>query len=310
MTAGVSWPREDEVVRSSDGRRLGVAQYGDPEGFPVLLFHGTPGSRLWFSPADPVGTGMGARLVAIDRPGYGLSAPWPARDAASGAAYALWPGLVAELSEGLGLDRFAILSVSGGGPYAAACAARLPAARLARVSIVAGPAPPGTYRASGRMARSNRIGLRLARVFGRARWLGRLITRPSVRYLRERPDEWFDRMARELCPSDAEISARPEFRAQVRRELLEGYRQGVDALIDESARLVEPWQIPLEDIRVPVDIWHGVEDTLAPIEMGRALAAAIPGAALHEIEGRGHFLLDDPELWERILRATMAEPDG
>src|SRR5258708_28877335 len=63
----------DKTIRLSDGRQLGYAEYGDPEGMPLLYFHGTLGSRLEPSHLDPLFRDLGVRVVAPERPGYGLS---------------------------------------------------------------------------------------------------------------------------------------------------------------------------------------------------------------------------------------------
>src|SRR5262249_13234638 len=109
----------DRVLTLRDGRRLAYLDYGDAAGFPILCCHGTPGSRLDFAvygtPLDEVHV----RLIVPDRPGYGCS------EAKRTARLLDWPDDVAQLADHLGLARFAVLGVSGGGPFAAACAYKL-----------------------------------------------------------------------------------------------------------------------------------------------------------------------------------------
>ena len=126
--------RTAEVLRLSDGRRLGYAGYGDCHGAPVMFFHGTPGSRRVARWADQAARRHGIRLIAPDRPGFGLS------DFQPGRTLGAWPKDVVELADALRLERFAVAGVSGGGPYVAACAWRL-ADRLSHAGIISGMGP-------------------------------------------------------------------------------------------------------------------------------------------------------------------------
>ncbi len=121
----MSVERENNILILPDGRRLGYAEYGDPEGWPLMFFHGTPGSRVMARFAAPKAREMGVRLIAPERPGFGLSDFKPQRQLLD------WAEDVRELAEVLNLERFAVAGVSGGGPYVAACAWKMPA-RLSR----------------------------------------------------------------------------------------------------------------------------------------------------------------------------------
>ena len=123
---------KNSTITLPDGRRLGCAEYGDPDAMPVLYCHGFPSCRLEPSML-PV---SGIRLIALDRPGYGLSDPLPGRTLLD------WPRDVAAAADALGLGRFAVAGVSGGAPYAAACAALLKD-RVMGLALICGIAPPG-----------------------------------------------------------------------------------------------------------------------------------------------------------------------
>jgi pimeloyl-ACP methyl ester carboxylesterase len=117
-----------------DGRRLGFAEFGDRQGKPVFYFHGFPGSRLEARLADRISRESKIRFIGIDRPGYGLSSLKPGR------TFVDWADDVIGLADALGVDRFSILGVSGGGPYAAACACKIPD-RLDTIGIICGMGP-------------------------------------------------------------------------------------------------------------------------------------------------------------------------
>src|SRR5690242_9051910 len=117
-----------------DGRRLAYAEHGDPSGQPVLMFHGSPGSRVQSHPDVSIARELGLRVLTVDRPGYGLSDRHPGR------ALLDWPADVEALADALGLGRFPIIGVSGGGPHAAACAFRLPH-RVTRLALASSAGP-------------------------------------------------------------------------------------------------------------------------------------------------------------------------
>src|SRR5690606_28847831 len=126
-----------------DGRALHFMEFGRPDGVPAFGFHGTPGSRFMFRLADPAASRLGLRLIAPERPGFGLSSFQKRRKLSD------WASDMRELADALGIDRFAVAGVSGGGPYAAACAALMPERVLAAALV----SPMGPVRAPEGAAR-------------------------------------------------------------------------------------------------------------------------------------------------------------
>ena len=130
---------DDQMITLSDDRRLGYAEYGDPQGWPLMFFHGTPGSRVMARFAGPKARELGLRLIAPDRPGFGLSDFQPQRRLLD------WAKDVEELADALNLEQFSVVGVSGGGPYVAVCAWKL-GERLISAGIVSGLAPEDRVR--------------------------------------------------------------------------------------------------------------------------------------------------------------------
>src|SRR6266545_6469994 len=127
-------PRIDDGIALPDGRRLAYAEFGDPQGRPVLFFHATPGYRRNIWATDAQLRSAGVRLIAPDRPGVGRSTPQPRRRLLD------WPDDVRQLADALVLERFAVVGFSNGGPHAAACTYKL-GPRISGTALVA-PLPP------------------------------------------------------------------------------------------------------------------------------------------------------------------------
>jgi pimeloyl-ACP methyl ester carboxylesterase len=265
--------RANQTLTLKDGRRLGFAQFGASGAPPVFYFHGWPGSRFEAGFFDV----SGVQMIGVDRPGYGLSEPHKDRKLAD------WPNDIRALADHLGFDSFAVVGMSGGGPYAAACAHALQD-RVTRAAIIAGLGPPDAPGMS-----DQRVGFLLSmgqRPWGSAAVLNVMRTLAlskladkRIAFMRERlPPESKDRQV--LSPTLLQM-------------LLASFREGLKSSIkgpQSDARIYgEPWPFKLEEISVPVRIWHGTADLQVPVSIGRHYAAKIPKATGVFPEGEGHI---------------------
>jgi pimeloyl-ACP methyl ester carboxylesterase len=284
---------ENCQVRLRDGRALGYAEFGAAAGKPVLYFHGFPGSRLEARMAADAAARLQIRLIAIDRPGVGLSDFQPGRSLAD------WPHDVLDLADTLTLRRFAVLGVSGGGPYAAVCAARIPF-RLTRVGIVAGLAPMTDPERERRNDPFARFPFSLARV---APWLGRpLYYAGAGRVLRRNPEK-FLKYLRERSPvADRMVLARPEVHEALLDSVLAATAGGSRGGGRELTIHGRPWGFHLQEIPIEVLLWHGELDAVVPVSMGRYLARTIPKCRACFLPGEGHYSLPVNHM-EEILAA-------
>ena len=146
----MSSPELLESVKLSDGRSLSFARFGDPSGKPVFYFHGFPGSRLEPQSNHDAFLKAGIQLLALDRPGIGHSTRKNKRKLLD------WPDDLVEIAKILKLEKFSILGVSGGGPYALACARAIPG-YLNKVTVACGPGPMDAPNATSGMMLSNRV---------------------------------------------------------------------------------------------------------------------------------------------------------
>lgn len=266
-----------------NGRRLGYAEYGDPGGTPGFSFHGHPGSRLEPRFADAAAADAGLRVIALDRPGYGLSDFQPDRRIID------WPGDVAEAADALGIDRFGVLGSSGGGPYALACAHALPE-RVTRAGVISGVGPYDAPGGTDGIRWQNRVGFQLGARFPP---LARLAMSSMARQLRRRPDRTLAAIAQAMSPRDAEIARRPEVREILAADIAEAFRQGSRGAALDVVLLGRPWGFRLEEIQTPIYLWQGEEDVLVPPAMGRYMAGALPNCRARFFPGEGHLLFVD-----------------
>ena len=283
------------TIRLADGRQLGYDEFGDPNGFPLIFLHGFGSSRVVRHPDDSIAAALGIRMVAVDRPGIGLSTGQPGR------ALTDWPTDMRQLVDALGVDRFGIVGWSGGGPYALACAWAMPD-RVAVVGLISAAAP--LYRGADYMLRTHRVAIRAA---DHAPWMIRLAMWRWSRAQRADPERHLDDAIEGMIEADRLVLEDPALRAVMIGNATELYRQGGRGLYDEALVIARPWGFPLGDVSVPVRIWHGEDDTAVPVGMGRYLARELPSARATFYPGEGHHLVYDR--WREIMAELAAERD-
>ena len=273
--------REHRV--SVDGRTLAVADAGNESGPAVVVNHGTPGSRLLWRELIEDAEARGMRLIGYDRPGYGGSDPQPGRTAADAA------GDVGAIADALGIEQLAVEGGSGGGPHALACAALLPDRVVAGASL-AGVAP---YPAEGLdwldgMGQDNldEFAATLAGREALERYLGKKVSE----MLTAEPKAIAEALLSLLSPPDRAVLT-GELAEYFHEATRVGVEEQLDGWIDDDFVFVNPWGYRLEDIRVPVQLWHGAHDRFVPIAHGRWLAERIPGVDAHLTDEDGHLTI-------------------
>lgn len=278
--------RHARSIILKEGRKLGYAEFGDLNGRPVFYFHGHRSSRL-----EPKMYGLetkhhSIRLIAVDRPGIGLS------DYKKGHTFLDWPDDVVELADSLNINKFAVLGGSGGGPYALACAYKIPN-RLTACGIVSGLGPI-EFGTEG-MMRKNRVELFLGRRFSWFLkflfWLqGRILKGMKKKDL-ESVKEMFRKRSEDLNDPDREIMGDPE-RVSLWLELMsEPFRQGVKGLTHQGRLISKPWGFDLAEVSssLKVFLWHGELDPSVPVGMARFVCEAIPNCEGKFYPNEGHI---------------------
>jgi pimeloyl-ACP methyl ester carboxylesterase len=270
----------DGTLRLDDGRALGYAEYGEPTGAPIVYLHGMPGSRLDPALLDEEYRRLGARVVALERPGYGLSTArrsWGLLD---------WPVDVAAAADRLEIERFGLIGYSSGGKYAAACAHALPD-RLTGTAIVSGVGPPTTPRFREGLGRTDRLSMTLAI---RARPLARAYWRIARRMAERKPESFLGEFEKELSEPDKVVLGEPEVRKLMLATSREALAAGAAGVVQDSAIQARAWGFGLEEIRAPVHLWHGDRDEIVPLHHSKHASETIPNATLTVFEGAGHLV--------------------
>lgn len=247
----------EHSLKLPDGRQLAYAEYGDPQGRPVLYFHGSPSSRK-----EPLLIGdetlvrLGLRLIAPDRPGMGGSDFLPNR------GFLDWPKDVVALADALGLAKFAVLGYSGGGPYVTVCAARIPE-RLTAAVIVSGgwrmDAPETKV-----LPLPNRLMLTLAR---RAPWLLRLMIMAMGSMGQGEPAKELAEMKKRVPPADYDALAVPGRIEALGQTIRESIRPGTSGGAWDLRLYVREFGFRFEEIRRPIVLFHGERDANVPLAL-------------------------------------------
>jgi pimeloyl-ACP methyl ester carboxylesterase len=243
--------------------------------------HGTPGARRQIPDAARIAAEeLDIRLIGIDRPGVGSSTPHLYTQIGD------WVEDFEQVLESMGIDRFAMLGLSGGGPYVLAAAHAMPE-RMKVAGILGGVVPTmGPDAADGGVvslaARFNSAltALRTPLTWGLTGlvWSLRPFASPGLRvYARLSP------------PGDRVVFAREEIRAMFIDDLLLGSKLGLRAPVFDIVLFGRDWGFSVRDIKVPVHWWHGDADHIVPLRHAEHLVSLLPDAQLYVRPGESHL---------------------
>lgn len=285
-------------------RRLSFAEFGVPDGRTVLWFHGTPGSRRQIpTAARRLALSQGFRLVGVDRPGIGSSSPHVYGSVSEFATD------IERVLDCLGIDRFAVVGLSGGGPYALSVAHAHPD-RVVAVGVLGGVAPTVGVDAidGGLVALARRTAPLVA--LGRVP-LGVGLTR-ALRLARPLSSQAIGLYARMSPEGDRRILSEPEFKSMFVDDLINGSRKQFTAPLSDLLLFSRHWGFEVGSVTVPVRWWHGDEDNIVPLAHGEHVVSRLPNATLTVRRGESHLsgmaLADEilgtvGELWDKAGRA-------
>ena len=294
-TPALAEPRFEGSIRLRDGRDLGFAEYGPVTGRAMLWFHGSPGARRQIAPeARALAHERGVRIIAVERPGIGDSTPHAYAELIEFAAD------IEQLCDALGVEQFVLAGLSGGGPYALACAHEMPE-RIVAVAVLGGVAPTLGPDAVDGGANA------LIRTFSPLlKWtwgpLGASMRR-LIRVLEPWADPAIDLFARAMPPGDQRVFNDPGTRRMFQEDLILGSRNHMHALWLDAMLFGRHWGFVLEDVRVPVFLRYGDADVIVPSAHGEHMADRLPDSELRVYPGEGHVgsLGASQEIFEALL---------
>src|SRR6478752_885969 len=295
MGFDIARPKLEGNIAIGTDRQIGFAEFGDPQGRAVFWLHGTPGARRQI-PAEAriYAEQHHIRLIGVDRPGIGSSTPHQ-YDAVLDFAHDL--RVIADV---LGIERFAVVGLSGGGPYTLACAAAMPE-RVVTVAVLGGVAPTrGPDAISGG---AMTLGNLVAPILEVAGLPVRLAAATLIKLIRPVASPALEVYAAISPEGDRRMLGRPEFKAMFLDDLLNGSRKQLAAPFADVVVFARPWGFRLDEIKVPVHWWHGDRDHIIPFAHGEHVVAALPDATLYVVPGESH--LAGLGRAEEILRTVM-----
>lgn len=300
MVMPIDRPQLEGKIAVGDGRRISFAEFGDPQGRAVFWLHGTPGSRRQIpTEARAFAAEKGIRLIGVDRPGIGSSTPH---------RYPNVLGFAEDLrtvADILGIDKFAVIGLSGGGPYTLATAAAMPD-RVVVAAVLGGVAPLiGEEGISSKLMELAKIVRPILEVAGRP---VHLAAGSLVKLIGPFGSPALELYARISPEGDRKLLGRPEFKAMFLDDLLNGSHKQLVAPFADIVVFARDWGFRLSDITVPVRWWHGDADHIVPYDHGEHAVSLLPDARMYTLSGESH--LAGLGVAEEILTKILAVWDG
>src|SRR6476469_9662917 len=281
-----------------NGAKVAVSEYGDPSGRPIFFCHGWPSSRTMAELAHDAACALGVRIISPDRPGI--------RDSQFQVHRRLldWPPFLNEIADRLGIDRFRMLAISGGAPYAYASGWMTPE-RVEKIAVVSGAPPLDTLEDhDGLLPIHRRL---LALRARRPGWMKPLfyLARPFVAIrmpIRLRP-----LLLTFLQPCDANVLRESRAFDVCFESARQAWRSSADGVLTDAEIYATPWGFSLEEVRVPVTLWHGTKDRTFAYRLSQDVAARLPHCDFRLIEGAGHYSLPIRHIHEILM--DLMRPD-
>ena len=274
----------ENLIELEDGAVVAFEEYGDANGVPVMFCHGWPSSRTMAQLTDEPARELGIRIISADRPGISASSLQPDRKLTD------WPRLVDRITDYLGIHDFRMLAISGGAPYAYATATAMPQ-RVRAIAIVGGAPPLAEISDSNGLLPLYRWMLALyrtqPRLLRRLFYLARpvLSLRPPLRF---RPVLFKMLLMR---PCDAESLRDAAAFEAIFESQRRAWRASAEGVVADAQIYAQPWGFAIEDVRVPVRLWHGKEDRAFSVHLAEELANRLPNCHARFVDDAGHYSL-------------------
>lgn len=282
MAVAIARPKLEGNIAVGEDRRIGFAEFGAPQGRAVFWLHGTPGARRQIpTEARVYAEHHNIRLIGVDRPGIGASTPHQYETILAFADD------LRTIADTLGIDKMAVVGLSGGGPYTRSGSPDAISGGLMRLGSAVAP---------------------LLQVGGTPLRLGASLL---IRAARPVASPALDLYGLLSPRADRHLLARPEFKAMFLDDLLNGSRKQLAAPFADVIAFARDWGFRLDEVKVPVRWWHGDHDHIVPFSHGEHVVSRLPDAKLLHLPGESHLaglgrgeeiLSTLMQIWDRDLR--------
>ena len=274
----------ENLVQFQDGSVIAFEEYGDPNGVPVIFCHGWPSSRTMARLTHEPACDLNIRIISPDRPGISGSSLQPDRKLSD------WPRVLERILGHLGVREFRVLAISGGAPYAFATAVAMPQ-RVQSIAIVGGAPPMAELVDTEGLLPLYRRMLTLHRT--RPRLLRRLfhIVRPVLSL---RPPVRFRPLLLKMLmlrPCDAASLHDEEAFEAIFESQRRAWRGSAEGVMADAQIYAQPWGFAIEDVRVPVRLWHGKQDRAFSVHLAEGVAKRLPNCKVRFVDDAGHYSL-------------------
>ncbi len=265
----------------NDSRKLGYEEFGDTNGFPIIYCHGSQSSRLEMHYDVSFATDNNLRIITIDRPGHGTSDFNPKGTILDFAKD------VKQLTEYLRIDKFSVIGMSAGSPFALAIAYLFPE-NIHKTSIISGFAPYNS-KSKKHLSKEVRTMLSLAKSFP---FLLKLLLNLQAKQLKKKPKKALKGFLKIMSEPDQKILKNEAVTQVIENMFVEAFRNGSKGVAHEIAKLlVNDWEFELSEIKVPVSFWQGTKDNNVPCEWAELMKNEIKDAELTLFPDEGHLII-------------------
>lgn len=292
---------QGKLVQLENGAHVAIDEYGDPAGQPIFFCHGWPSSRMMGVLTDKAARALGLRIISPDRPGINQSAFQQNRTLLD------WPPFLRELAARVNVSKFKILGISGGAPYAYASGWAIPE-QVEAIAIVSGAPPITELNGPEGLLRGYRWMLALYRNHPELLRSCFYVARPfaSVRLpIRLRP-----LLLKLLQPCDAAVLRDSRAFEACFESARRAWRASADGVMVDAEIYARPWGFALEDVRVPVRLWHGKKDRSFSYKLAEQVAGRLPNCETRMVEGAGHYSLPIRHMHEILADLKAASGGG
>lgn len=273
--------RIDQHIILKDNRKLGLAEYGAIDGYPIVYCHGSQSSRFEIHYDLAFAIENDLRILTIDRPGHGIS------DFNPKGTILEFANDVKQLTEHLKIDSFSVVGMSAGAPFALGLAYLFPK-NIEKAAVISGFAPY-TSDSKKHLSKEVKTMLSLAKSMP---FLLKLLLKVQAKQLTKKPKKALQGFLKIMSAPDQEVLKNESIMYVIETMFKEAFRNGSQGVAYEISKLlVKDWGFELSKIQVPVTFWQGQKDNNVPYQWAELMKNEIPNASMNTFPDEGHLII-------------------